>query len=130
MIPIWLGKTLGTQLITAIINVSSVDYERDNVSGSDSDNKAKWTFRKSFGFSDDDNINAKSTRPWNDKDDENGLSGRVEFSYNEGVSGKVDMYTYAYGKWYYTVVVHSAGYTEKDFPVRLRIKDKITVTED
>lgn len=130
LIPIPLPK-IGVQLINTIVNVDSVDYRRDNVSGSSSDNKAKWTFKKSFGFTDDDNINAESTRPWNDEDDENGLSGRVEFSYDAGdVIDEEDMNTYAYAKWYYSVVVHSGGYTEKDIPMSLSVKDYITVNED
>lgn len=131
LIPIWLGNKIGTQLISAIVNVSSVDYERDNVNGSHSDNKAKWTFKKSFGLSDDDDIDAESTRPWNDEDDENGLSGRVEFSYNAGdVIDEENMRTSAYAKWYYTVVVHEGTYDEKDIPMSLAIQDYITVNED
>ncbi len=51
----------------------------------------------------------------------------VTSTYNDGLTGEEEMLIYAYGKWYYTVVIDEYGYIEKDFTVCLTISDKITV---
>lgn len=126
---VWLGE-LSYQIFNIDFKMDSVEYDIDNVSGSKSDNKATWTFERTYGFN--DNINAESNKPWDDEDDKNGLGGRVEFSYNDGhVNNVSTMSTEAYGKWYYTVVEDTgSSYYERDFSVWARLYDSIKVYAD
>lgn len=123
-LPIYLGSTLGYQLITVPIKTSSTEFE---AYGDPNENKAKWYLEKKNNFFDD--TDADSEKPWKDEDDENGIGVKCTFSYRAHVSSDVDKSINFYSKFYCRATEHKSFYHTKYLNFKHDIDSTIEVTE-